>query len=264
MADSIPPFDLYATLGVAPDAPVETIVAAHRTLIRRHHPDVSDGPRATQATQRLNVARDWLADPDRRARYDRGIAATRTSREPPSRSAAPSSREHHASRRPAPHVLELYFFVARSSRLTRREMTGLEAAYRRAAARDLAFASAASDVVRLAQALGRSQVAIQAVDEACADLPAGARPIGGALRQVLRSTAFALAVADVDPVRAGVILAPWREVTRASDAAFERRRRRTQRARVVATRLVVAAALGVLVILVIAGVLRIAGAILGS
>jgi hypothetical protein len=50
----------------------ETIEAAHRSLVRRYHPDVSAGdPAATARAKRLNVARDWLLDPRRRAEYDR-------------------------------------------------------------------------------------------------------------------------------------------------------------------------------------------------
>ena len=78
MPESIPDFDLYAELGVAPDADAVAIRAAHRDAVRRVHPDLSalddaDGDPA----KRLNVARDWLTDPARRARYDesRGLGA---------------------------------------------------------------------------------------------------------------------------------------------------------------------------------------------
>jgi DnaJ-class molecular chaperone len=71
MPESIPDFDLYAMLGVAPGADTETIRAAHREAVRRSHPDVALGDDAgDDATKRLNVARDWLLDPGRRARYD--------------------------------------------------------------------------------------------------------------------------------------------------------------------------------------------------
>ncbi len=87
-----PDFDLYATLAVAPDAPAEVILAAHRALIRMVHPDLHAGPGALDAARRLNVARDWLADPERRAAYDgsrrgrSGVPAhhgPRTGTEPP-------------------------------------------------------------------------------------------------------------------------------------------------------------------------------------
>ncbi len=66
-----PAFDLYAELGVTETADRPTIEAAYRALLRRHHPDLAGGDRrATRRTQRLNVARDWLTDPARRASYD--------------------------------------------------------------------------------------------------------------------------------------------------------------------------------------------------
>jgi hypothetical protein len=70
--ETLPPFDLYAELGVAPSADRATIEAAFRRLMKKHHPDVA-GERDARGERgkRLNVARYWLVDPDRRARYDR-------------------------------------------------------------------------------------------------------------------------------------------------------------------------------------------------
>jgi hypothetical protein len=48
-----------ALLGVSPYANRETIVAAHRQLIARHHPDAGG---ATEIAARLNLARDLLLD----------------------------------------------------------------------------------------------------------------------------------------------------------------------------------------------------------
>ena len=71
MPESIPDFDLYVALGVAPGADPETIRAAHREAVRRAHPDVvANGDTSDEEAKRLNVARDWLIDPARRARYD--------------------------------------------------------------------------------------------------------------------------------------------------------------------------------------------------
>ena len=81
MPESIPDFDLYAALGVAPGADAETIRAAHRDAVRRAHPDVVLGSEAgDDEAKRLNVARDWLIDPARRARYDesRGLQSWAT------------------------------------------------------------------------------------------------------------------------------------------------------------------------------------------
>jgi curved DNA-binding protein CbpA len=73
MPETIPDFDLYAALGVHADADDEAIRAAHREAVRLAHPDVA-GDDDEQA-KRLNVARDWLSDPERRARYDAARAA---------------------------------------------------------------------------------------------------------------------------------------------------------------------------------------------
>lgn len=71
MDGRVPKFDLYRELEVDPQATTETIEAAYRSLIRRHHPDAGSGTgwRAT----RLNLAREWLTDPARRALYDAEI-----------------------------------------------------------------------------------------------------------------------------------------------------------------------------------------------
>lgn len=71
--DPMPEFDLYAELDVAPDADAETIERAWRAGVRSVHPDraLSGEERAATArTVRLNLAREWLMDPSKRARYD--------------------------------------------------------------------------------------------------------------------------------------------------------------------------------------------------
>ncbi|HET9613968.1 MAG TPA: DnaJ domain-containing protein, partial [Candidatus Limnocylindrales bacterium] len=68
----LPADDLYARLEVATDASFETIEVAWRALLKQHHPDVAGGsPDADDRAKRINVAHDWLSDPDLRARYDR-------------------------------------------------------------------------------------------------------------------------------------------------------------------------------------------------
>jgi curved DNA-binding protein CbpA len=77
--------DLYAILGVDPDASSEQISHAYRTLLRRHHPDTrpntpsnpaqqpaTEPERGHQARlQQVLAAYAVLHDPDRRADYDR-------------------------------------------------------------------------------------------------------------------------------------------------------------------------------------------------
>lgn len=74
--EPIPGFDLYAELRISPSSTPAAIDAAWRSLVKRHHPDAqpsaSDaGAAAANRIRRLNVAHDWLSDPNRRARYDR-------------------------------------------------------------------------------------------------------------------------------------------------------------------------------------------------
>lgn len=71
--DPIPEFDLYAELNVAPDADGRAIERAWRAAVRSVHPDRARGGderAATKRTARLNIARGWLMDPSKRARYD--------------------------------------------------------------------------------------------------------------------------------------------------------------------------------------------------
>jgi len=83
---TLPSDDLYARLGVPRDASPEAIELAWRALLRRHHPDVA-GPEALELAKRINVAHDWLSDPDLRRRYDRerssGVRAGRPPRAGP-------------------------------------------------------------------------------------------------------------------------------------------------------------------------------------
>jgi hypothetical protein len=71
---SLPADDLYARLEIPVDASADVIELAWRSLLRQHHPDVA-GPDGLERAKRINVAHDWLSDPDLRARYDheRGI-----------------------------------------------------------------------------------------------------------------------------------------------------------------------------------------------
>ena len=67
---TLPADDLYARLGVPHDASPEAIELAWRGLLRQHHPDVA-GPDGLELAKRINVAHDWLSDPELRHRYDR-------------------------------------------------------------------------------------------------------------------------------------------------------------------------------------------------
>ena len=62
-----PTFDPYELLGVDPSADAMTIDRAYKARIRLVHPDVA-GEAGLRETKRLNVAREWLLDPELRAR----------------------------------------------------------------------------------------------------------------------------------------------------------------------------------------------------
>jgi DnaJ domain len=96
---SIPRFDLYEELEVSRLASVEVIEAAYRSLVKRHHPDVAR-PRDAERITRLNLAREWLRDPERRTRYDEATyPRTSTARAARARSASPAAANQRTGSR---------------------------------------------------------------------------------------------------------------------------------------------------------------------
>jgi hypothetical protein len=72
----VPAIDLYAVLGIRPEATHGEIVEAVEALDRRLRTAAArDRPGAGARLKRLNTARHWLADGTRRRRYDAAIAA---------------------------------------------------------------------------------------------------------------------------------------------------------------------------------------------
>jgi hypothetical protein len=98
MADRIPTDDLYARLDVAVDADTPSIERAWRNLLKRHHPDIA-GAVSLELAKLINVAHDWLADADRRARYDAALRQREGRRSPAARPPRPHPR---ARARPEP------------------------------------------------------------------------------------------------------------------------------------------------------------------
>jgi curved DNA-binding protein CbpA len=127
----LPSDDLYARLGVPRDASAEAIELAWRGLLRKHHPDIA-GPDALELAKRINIAHDWLSDPDLRLRYDREQAdGIRSGR--PARAWARSDRAERAdrsavwrpARRPPTTAERVAAVVDRVGRLTRDELDRL-------------------------------------------------------------------------------------------------------------------------------------------
>ena len=77
---TLPADDLYARLEIPVDAGPEVIELAWRSLLRQHHPDIA-GPSGLERAKRINVAHDWLSDPELRGRYDRERGIRRSVRD---------------------------------------------------------------------------------------------------------------------------------------------------------------------------------------
>lgn len=66
--------DHYKTLNVTRDAENVVIESAYRALMKRYHPDKTNGdPVASERAKRINAAYSILKDSDARARYDRTL-----------------------------------------------------------------------------------------------------------------------------------------------------------------------------------------------
>src|SRR5262245_41739302 len=130
----LPADDLYARLELPVDATPEAVEIAWRALLKRHHPDVA-GSHADDLAKRINVAHDWLSDPELRARYDeerhpgrrrsRGSgAAWRPTGSAPRRAAARPA----APRRPLEPAEAVERHLARVRRLNQDELDRLSLA----------------------------------------------------------------------------------------------------------------------------------------
>lgn len=123
---TLPGDDLYARLGVPRDASAEAIELAWRGLLRKHHPDIA-GPDALVLAKRINVAHDWLSDPELRRRYDREHADGIRSGRPPratGRAARPAAT-WRPIRRPPTTAERVTAVIERVGRLTPDELDRL-------------------------------------------------------------------------------------------------------------------------------------------
>lgn len=74
--------DLYATLGVAPDATPADLTKAYRRLARELHPDTNADPAAEDRFKAVSAAYEVLRDPGTRAAYDQARQRTRSGARP--------------------------------------------------------------------------------------------------------------------------------------------------------------------------------------
>jgi curved DNA-binding protein CbpA len=125
------------------DASFEAVEVAWRALLKRHHPDVAgSGADADERAKRINVAHDWLSDPELRARYDRerhpgsgrrlagrGVPPTPSPRRGAGTAAGrPAGPIRPIRRRPADREEALQRHLERIERLTPDEMDRLSLA----------------------------------------------------------------------------------------------------------------------------------------
>src|SRR6185312_12585887 len=65
--------DPYTVLGVGRGASDDEIKRAYRKLAKKLHPDLNPGKKSIEAQfKEITAAYDFLSDPQKRARYDRG------------------------------------------------------------------------------------------------------------------------------------------------------------------------------------------------
>ena len=121
---TLPSDDLYARLGVPFDASPEAIDLAWRGLLRLHHPDVA-GPDGLELAKRINVAHDWLSDPDLRRRYDREHAPGIRSGRSPRAAGGWDIPPRRAPRRPPTTAEQVAAVVERVARLSADELDRL-------------------------------------------------------------------------------------------------------------------------------------------
>src|SRR5689334_17242342 len=121
---TLPSDDLYARLGIPRDASPEAIELAWRALLRRPHPGIA-GPDGLELAKRINVAHDWLSDPDLRRRYDRERSTGVRAGRPPRAGADWGPPVRRTVRRPPTTAELVASVVERVGRLTRDELDRL-------------------------------------------------------------------------------------------------------------------------------------------
>jgi hypothetical protein len=259
VSEQIPDFDLYATLGIGRHEPPGVVIAAHRALIRRTHPDLSSDPGSSDRSKRLNIARDWLADPARRARYD-------ALHSPSLAVPADAARNPRSARRRRVRTWErsrgrgqIEVFVARCAYLTRADASRLLAAYVRTGR--LPDRRVSEHAKTLARHLGRDAAMRAAIGAALVAIPVPRRSPW--LEEVVRLTVLGFAVEDVAPREAATLLGPWRESVELRDEQARKRVALVNRIRRLLMTGVVAALVLLMALTLIVGLLGVASWFVG-
>ena len=100
MSGPLPEFDSFELLGVDASADAPTIDRAYKARIRHVHPDIA-GIAGLDETKRLNIAREWLLDPELRAQLPPPKPTWGQPRKRPKpQAAAPSTTTQEAPPRP--------------------------------------------------------------------------------------------------------------------------------------------------------------------
>lgn len=68
---------LYGVLGIKQAATVDELKSAYRRAARTYHPDLNHEPDAAEQFKRIQAAYEILRDPNKRAKYNAGLALTR-------------------------------------------------------------------------------------------------------------------------------------------------------------------------------------------
>ncbi len=97
--------DYYQVLQVQPDADLEVIKAAYRSLSKKYHPDLNSTAQAEEQMKLLNEAYNAVCDPERRQAYDQQCAttqaATKTQRTTSATKTTPASTPVAPKKRPS-------------------------------------------------------------------------------------------------------------------------------------------------------------------
>jgi len=103
--------DHYTLLGLRRDASLDEIKKAYRQLAMRHHPDrTQNNPQDTEIFKAVAVAFTTLSNPDRRAEYDRLLAAAeRRTTNPRARGTRATTSDFRRQHTPFGDILEEFF-----------------------------------------------------------------------------------------------------------------------------------------------------------